>query len=64
TSLLLCFGIKEIFKRQVIEYGLEISNGLSWGTLIFALLYAAIFIGINDQVIRSSVSRFCKITKN
>ena len=64
TSLLLCFGIKEIFKRQVIEYGLEINNGLSWGTLIFALLYAAIFIGINDQVIRSSVSRFCKITKN
>ena len=64
TSLLLCFGIKKNFKSQVIEYGLEISDGLSWGTLIFALLYAAIFIGINDQVIRSSVSRFCKITKN
>ncbi len=64
VSLLLCFSIKEIIQSQIKPYGLETSDGLSWVTLLLAVLYAAVFTGINYQVIRGAVSTFCKNTPN
>jgi hypothetical protein len=64
VSLLFCFAIKEIVQSQIKPYGLATSDGLSWITLLLAILYAAVFIGINYQVIRGSVSTFCQDTQN
>ena len=64
ASLLLCFAIKEMVQSQIKAYGLETSDGLSWVTLLLAILYAAVFTGINYLVIRGAVSIFCKNTQN
>ena len=64
VSLLLCFAIKEMVQSMIKAYGLETSDGLSWVTLLLAILYAAVFTGINYQVIRGAVSTFCKNTQN
>jgi hypothetical protein len=64
VSLVLCFSIKEIIQSQIKPYGLETSDGLSWVTLVLAVLYAAVFTGINYQVIRGAVSTFGKNTPN
>jgi hypothetical protein len=64
ASLLLCFAIKEMVQSQINPYGLETCDGLSWITLLLAILYAAVFTGINYQVIRGTFSTFCKNTQN
>lgn len=54
-SLMICYVLKIYTTQQVKIYGIELSNGLSWQTLVGAILYAVVFLWINQLVIVRSV---------
>ena len=54
-SLMICCVLKIYTAQQVKIYGIELSNGLSWQTLAGAILYAVVFVWINQLVIARSV---------
>ena len=54
-SLMICCVLKIYTAQQVKIYGIELSNGLSWQTLAGAILYAVVFLWINQLVIARSV---------
>ena len=54
-SIMVCYGLKIYTAQQVKIYGIELSNGLSWQTLAGAILYAVVFLWINQRVIGKSV---------
>jgi len=54
-SLMICYVLKIYTAQQVKIYGVELSNGLSWQTLAGAILYAVVFVWINQHVIARSV---------
>ena len=54
-SLMICCVLKIYTAQQVKIYGIELTNGLSWQTLAGAILYAVVFVWINQLVIVRSV---------
>jgi hypothetical protein len=54
-SLIICYVLKIYTAQQLKIYGIELSNALSWQTLAGAILYAVVFLWINQLVIARSV---------
>jgi hypothetical protein len=57
-SLLLCTGIIGMLAPLANEYGMKLSPFLAWETLLGSILYAAVFLWINQRVIRKSIRSF------
>ena len=57
-SLLLIYMAKFFLVNYADEYGLFLETGLGWPTWGGAFLYAALFVWINQRVIRRAVSSF------
>lgn len=57
-SLLLCTGITGMLAPLANGYGMKLSPFLAWETLLGSVLYAAVFLWINQRVIRKSIRSF------